>query len=151
MSDKVISCYRLLIISRNVPIDNSFVSQSPVRSLVAFGRQPLETLSQFTSLSESDQVGERWKVPTGQNAMGASRYNYPLDESTAEPSLAEYLRYRADIMVTVSALESGYSSAVHGLIAVTQPSKAVKRQILQYKALDSGVMCSIVGNSRIQT
>lgn len=48
--------------------------------------------------------------------------------------------------VTVSALETGYSSAVHGVIATAQRLQHPRRQLLQYKALDSGVLCALVGD-----
>jgi hypothetical protein len=45
----------------------------------------------------------------------------------------------------VSALTTGYSSAVHGVVSVAVREAAPKRQALQYKALDSGVLCTLVG------
>lgn len=55
------------------------------------------------------------------------------------------LALRADVTVAVSALATGYSSAVHGVVAVSVRSVAPRRQTLQYKALDSGVLCTLVG------
>jgi hypothetical protein len=52
---------------------------------------------------------------------------------------------RADVTITVSALATGYSSAVHGVVSVAVREAAPKRQTLQYKALDSGVLCTLVG------
>jgi hypothetical protein len=51
------------------------------------------------------------------------------------------------VTITASALATGYSSAVHGVVAVALKNSAPKRQTLQYKALDSGVLCNIVGHT----
>lgn len=95
---------------------------------------------------------------------------------TDQPALCEYLRYRfethsfilfvscslascncsrlasvrfcrADVTIVVSALGTGYSSAVHGVITTVQRAQLPRRQTLQYKALDSGVLCGLVGSS----
>ena len=54
---------------------------------------------------------------------------------------------RADITITVSALETGYSSAVHGKICTIRKDQFPKKQTLHYKALDSGILCNLVGDS----
>ena len=61
--------------------------------------------------------------------------------------VAAALTCRADVTVTVAALDSGYSSAVHGLLRVVDHSRAPRVQVLQYKALDSGVHCLLLGDS----
>lgn len=70
---------------------------------------------------------------------------------TVSPSLAPspvvYCYHRADVTIVVSALGTGYSSAVHGVITTTQRAQLPRRQTLQYKALDSGVLCGLVGSS----
>lgn len=81
---------------------------------------------------------------------------------------------RCDVCVCVQALSSGYSSEVHGLFTVTQTAtqsssdasrrcigkdtnnsaigsvksaSAVQRQVVHYKALDSGVRCCLSNNT----
>ena len=92
--------------------------------------------------------------------------NYPWNES-GEPTLMEYIRYRPDVIILIKPLQTGHSTDVHGLISVIQPksyestrssstfkvNKTVNRintdsviSLLQYKALDSGVTCSMVQN-----
>ena len=59
-----------------------------------------------------------------------------------------YLYPRADVTIVVSALTTGYSTAVHGIITVIDNKyHHPKKQTLHYKALDSGVLCNLVGNS----
>jgi hypothetical protein len=64
------------------------------------------------------------------------------------PSLCEYSKYRADVIICVSALASGYSSAVHGVITTTRRSQLPSVQKLHFKALDTGVVCALVGTTR---
>ena len=55
--------------------------------------------------------------------------------------------YRADMLVIVNPLNTGYSVDTHGMITITYPNTSMKKQVLLFKALDSGVKCSIVGSS----
>ena len=85
-----------------------------------------------------------------------------------------FLFARCDVCVCVQALSSGYSSDVHGFFTVTQTpancssntfsrnndssrgatgsgksgsGSAVQRQVVHYKALDSGVRCCLSNNT----
>jgi len=66
--------------------------------------------------------------------------------------------------IIASALETGYSTAVHGIITVIDRKHhnhqqhhhqhrnqhchhLKKKQVLHYKALDTGVLCNLVGSS----
>jgi hypothetical protein len=66
-----------------------------------------------------------------------------------EPPLSEICKYKADIIISISPLSTGYSSEIHGILAVSMTSK-LNRQILNFKALDSGVKCSLVGSRGIK-
>lgn len=66
-----------------------------------------------------------------------------------EPPLSEICKYKADIIISISPLSTGYSSEVHGILIVSMTSK-LNRQILNFKALDSGVKCSLVGSRGIK-
>ena len=61
-------------------------------SIAAFGRMPLETISQLPMLGETEQP--RYRPPSNHGTAGSSaKYNCPLDENN-QPTLSEYLRYR---------------------------------------------------------
>lgn len=62
--------------------------------------------------------------------------------------LIEFCVFRADVTIVASALATGYSTAVHGIITVVDSKHHhPKKQVLHYKALDTGVLCNLVGNS----
>lgn len=66
-----------------------------------------------------------------------------------EPNITEYCKCLADIMVGISGLTTGYSSDVHGIITILMQTSSRKKQVLNFKALDSGVRCSVIGNKCI--
>lgn len=122
--------------------------EGSVSHVVCFGRHPQDTTAQLSSLgssvvsaSNSEDVGENGGLAGPFSAVA------PLSTEEDQPALCEYLRYRADVTIVVSALGTGYSSAVHGVIATVQRTQLPRRQTLQYKALDSGVVCGLVGSS----
>lgn len=67
------------------------------------------------------------------NASGAINAGSKTD---GEPSLSEYCKYRADMIISIAALSTGYSSEVHGIISVNE---GVARQSLNFKTLESGI------------
>lgn len=82
--------------------------------------------------------------------------------NTSSFSLSDYCRQRADIIVDVNPLSTGYSTDIHGIIRVysrnLSPSTVnvsennfakadttrIWQQSLIFKALDSGVKCSVI-------
>jgi hypothetical protein len=70
--------------------------------------------------------------------------DHPDDVSAGEnaASLAHYCKFMASTMVRVNPLTSGYSNDVHGLIKV---SKNLSDFTLQFRALDSNIMCTHLG------
>eukprot|EP01031_Cornospumella_fuschlensis_P024860 gene24860-30037_t len=111
---------------------------------IFFGRTPAESQLTFPSMDSAlpqqhldHSEGHRAPLVEG---MGI--------EAGGEPLLVEYLRYRSDLVIVAHALKSGPSSLVHGIIRIydrnqIDASAAAQREVtLQYKALDTGVVCS---------
>jgi len=67
-----------------------------------------------------------------------------FDDNDDIPALSEYLQYRCNTCVVVSPLSSGYTQHVHGSISITSNKLGIKKQLLLYKALDSGVKCQLI-------
>lgn len=65
-----------------------------------------------------------------------------------------YLFNRAQLVLVASPLKTGFSTTVHGTITVIQHNVVLdgirenntrRKQVLQYKALDTGVVCTSSG------
>jgi hypothetical protein len=115
------------------PVDDSTVSRTGIFSLVCFGRQPAESKMQLPSITDFFVVHN-----DSDSAFQALHGN-------GQPRLSEYLRYRADLTIVTTPLLTGHSSNIHGTVAIQQSSQRHKL-LLQYKALDSGVMCAPRGD-----
>jgi hypothetical protein len=79
----------------------------------------------------------------------ASQWQRASLDERAEPHLSEYLAYRAELIVKANPLTTGYSADVHGILSVTT-RKSLKPQQYLFKALDSGVKCSVLGHGYSQ-
>ena len=144
-----------------------------LQSLIAYGRSPLETLSQYSQLNSPayPSTGDMDRQEIALDLMA----NRPLDEDQC-PSLTEYLRYKADMCICVDHLQTGYSANVHGILSIIEhkrkynsnsnsnsnSNRAIdsgkraiigggvcggRTSVMHFKALDSGVSCSLVSNS----
>jgi len=121
-----------------------------IRNICIFGRQAMDSEPDMRPMSLNlaadstliDQSSAGWT-----HFNGVSR----LDES-GQPILSEYLLYRADVVVTVSPLETGYASDIHGRIRTSIAHKnrnqGKRQQNLLFKATDSSVVCSVVGEGK---
>lgn len=141
------------IIAESIPAARNFLSQTislmdgnqggGVNGLICFGRHPVETKMQLPSMTEF------FVVQNDQSLFSAGSSNFHLAHtplhSNGQPKLSEYMRYRADITLVASPLMTGHSSTIHGTIAVQQ-STTPKKLLLQFKALDSGIMCAPRGD-----
>jgi hypothetical protein len=67
-----------------------------------------------------------------------------MESPTMHSQLAEYLLYRSDLVIQVQPLRTGLSSAVQGSILITTRQYT---QLLQYKALDTGILVSDAGKT----
>ena len=147
-----------------------------ISTVVAYGRQ--NPHSQSSSKQSSTHSGiTSFSHGYGENIFFPNCLQGALHSRTAraaggfEPMLSEYLRYRADVIVRIQPLTSGYSSEVHGIISVTvnsslqgsnassanatQGSSVVSTRessrggtntdalVLHYKALDTGIRCTL--------
>lgn len=143
-----------------------------ISTVVAYGRQnPHSESSSKQSTTHSGITS--FSHGYGENIFFPNCLQGALFSRTAtaaggfEPMLSEYLRYRADAVVRIQPLTSGYSSEVHGIISVTvnsslqgsrttstNASVVSKRDsgrnatntdvlMLHYKALDTGIRCTL--------
>eukprot|EP01038_Epipyxis_sp_PR26KG_P009906 gene9906-13326_t len=145
---------------------------SHIHCVAAYGRHPLEFVSEFTSFASNHNNSTKYWKPsiangnrptTSINSVDTNSIPFtinvcPLDEQDEpEPVLTEYLRYRSDITVVIGSLQTGHSSDIHGIIRVTGKYNIsntklahnelnVVEQIYHYKAMDSYITCSVVGN-----
>jgi hypothetical protein len=119
-----------------------------IHGMICFGRHPIETKMQLPSMTDFFVVQHDATTQMAMNGGSGSSAQHlahtPL-HGNGQPKLSEYMRYRADITLVASPLMTGHSSTIHGTIAVQQ-SNANKKLLLQYKALDSGVMCAPRGD-----
>lgn len=108
----------------------------------------------------SKTLGSLSPSNTISSLVGFGRYT---ENECDELSLIEYCRYRADVTVEVKPLSTGFSLDTHGLIQISSrhaPSRAdisnhapncspgsghgLWIQTLLFKALETGVRCSVV-------
>eukprot|EP01031_Cornospumella_fuschlensis_P026482 gene26482-32006_t len=127
-------------------VQNSDKLTPNLEGAIFYGRTPAESQLTFPSMDSA--------LPQ-QHLDHSEGHRAPLVEGMGvgaggEPLLVEYLRYRQVLDRTSSAhaLKSGPSSLVHGIIRIydrnqVDASAAAQREVtLQYKALDTGVVCS---------
>lgn len=110
-------------------------SSSSLNSLVSFGR--------LRDLEESSLNNEIVAVGADLNNTKALS---SLHINQQEPLLTTYLLTHAQWVIVAAALRTGLSSLVHGTLTIQhvdflseRPGK--RKQVLQYRALDSGVQC----------
>lgn len=106
-----------------------------VSAMVVYGRECVD-------LNRNDYG--RW-ISSMDLADETNQWQRPALDEDGEPHLSEYLAYRAEVTVKANPLTTGYSADVHGIITVAS-SRSIKPQQYLFKALDSGVKCSILGH-----
>jgi hypothetical protein len=104
-------------------------------SLVTFGR-----IRDYEETTLNSQA-----ITVGSDSTSGGRLS-SLHFDSQEPLLVSYMLARAQWIILAAALRTGLSSLVHGTLTVQhldlfsdKPGK--KKQVLQYRALDSGVQC----------
>lgn len=123
-------------------------TQSSLHSFIAYGRQCNESHEFVCGDWCPSTVGHENSSSTVGGDSSRYRNNTLDGEGGGTPVLSEYMRYRADVTIHTSPLSTGHSLEVHGSIAVSDTQQSCRRRLLLlYKALDSGVRASLVGNT----
>lgn len=144
-----------------------------LQSLIAYGRSPLETLSQYSQMNSPayPSTGDMDRQEIALDLMA----NRPLDEDQCS-SLTEYLRYKADMCICVDYLQTEYSANVQGILSIIEHKRKYnsnsnsnsnsnrtidsgkraiigggvgggRTSVMHFKALDSGVSWQMQGYS----